>query len=235
VPASGLITLTGYAFLDWSLDIEDGPTSGSPWYDVIDHIYDPSAVLRGVIRFSRTENTSPGTPGSNGLTVSGAGLISLIDLQWMPIRTFTQDSSGTDFTETWICGNPAATNPGVLIRPNGGTSTAGAIYFPSVGGFGPYSTSGYTSNACVTISAPSITSGSAFTPNASYDSELSFAFSVGGTFTMTFGPSTGAEHTVFSSLIVVAAQTVTKHIPSGWKVVITLTTATITGALVQTM
>jgi len=80
-------------------------------------------------------------------------------------------------------------------------------------------------------SSPAVVSGVAFTPNGTSDSELTFSVSAAGTLTLSFGASTGAEITVFGAIVVVAGTVITKRIPMGWKVIITLVTATIADVL----
>jgi hypothetical protein len=84
------------------------------------------------------------------------------------------------------------------------------------------------SSAWVTISNPAITSGVAFTCSATSDGELLVPVTLGGTGTVTFGPTTGAENTILpAGSVLVAGAPLVKHIPKGWKVVITLVTATL--------
>lgn len=108
---------------------------------------------------------------------------------------------------------------------------AGAIISP--GGAG----GGMSTYGCVTITTPTITSGTAFEPNANVDSELSFTIgaAAAGSYSVTYGPSTGAENTIVSSAALVAGSSgyFCKRIPAGWKVIVTLTSVTISDPLVQ--
>lgn len=83
------------------------------------------------------------------------------------------------------------------------------------------------------IASQSITSGSAFRPNTSADTELCFNITTAGSLSMTMGPSTGSENTLFSSVSVATGTVITKRIPAGWRVVVTLATATIGTATIQ--
>lgn len=79
------------------------------------------------------------------------------------------------------------------------------------------------------ISTPTIASGTAFTPNTSSNSELVVPVTTAGTVTFTWGPSTGAENTLFTSLSMSVGQLIQKYIPKGWKVVITLAGGAVLG------
>lgn len=86
------------------------------------------------------------------------------------------------------------------------------------------------------VDTQSITSGTAFTPPSGgrdVSLVLPVATSSSGTLTLTMGPSTGTENTILSANPVAAGQVITVHVPSAWKVVVTLSgctlgTATIT-------
>lgn len=83
-----------------------------------------------------------------------------------------------------------------------------------------------TNNTTVSASV-NPTSGTAFTPNANVDTAGTVPINGGtsGTYTVTYGPTTGAEHSVITaggaptgiSLVVPLP-----HIPAGWKVVVTV-------------
>jgi hypothetical protein len=91
-------------------------------------------------------------------------------------------------------------------------------------------------SAGVTIpTAVTVTSGSAFTPATGSDCEIFFIVTAAGTLTMTYGPSTGAENPLVTAVAVPLGASFTKRIPAGWKVVITLTTATISSVKLQSV
>lgn len=77
------------------------------------------------------------------------------------------------------------------------------------------------------VSAPAVTSGTAFTPNGTLDTTV-YAHT-GATTKITMGPTTGAEYTVCATA---PAGLLTVRVPGGWKVVVTSTT--ITSVLVVT-
>lgn len=80
------------------------------------------------------------------------------------------------------------------------------------------------------FAAQSFTSGTVFTPNAVWPCTLLLPVSTGGTMTVTMGPSTGSENTPMPSSTVVAGQIPSITVPAAWKVIVTLTTAVVTGA-----
>jgi hypothetical protein len=84
-----------------------------------------------------------------------------------------------------------------------------------------------------TGSTPAPTSGVAFTPGSgTSDTMVYFQLAGGaaGTYTITIGPTTGAENSIANAVALVAAQTalVTVRVPANWKCVITLSVATLT-------
>lgn len=83
------------------------------------------------------------------------------------------------------------------------------------------------SAAFATVTTQAVVSGSVFTPSTTADNELLIPVTLAGTITMTMGPSTGAENALLTTQPVVAGTVITKCIPAGWKVVITLVTATL--------
>lgn len=76
-----------------------------------------------------------------------------------------------------------------------------------------------------TVTTPTPTSGTAFTPNANQDCELSFAVSTAASFSVTYGPATGAENTIISTTSLPIGTFFNKRIPAGWMVIITGTIA----------
>ena len=76
--------------------------------------------------------------------------------------------------------------------------------------------------AVATVTSPSVSTGVAFTPGATGDCFLSWYISHAGTLTVTMGPTTGAEHTIYSAVAVLADGAFDIWVPAAWKVVITL-------------
>lgn len=102
------------------------------------------------------------------------------------------------------------------------------------------STSGGSGNAvATTISTLTPTSGTAFTPSTTSDCMVYMQLDavVAGSYTLTYGPSTGAEHTVGNAVAMVIGSDdlVTLRVPATWKVVLTASAVTIGLATVQTV
>ena len=87
-------------------------------------------------------------------------------------------------------------------------------------------------SAVATTPAP--VTGTAFTPAANQDCELSFWVNTAATFTVTYGPSTGAENTIINAAAMPIGAFFNKTIPAGWKVVITGTIADLSNILAVT-
>ena len=89
------------------------------------------------------------------------------------------------------------------------------------------------------VSSPAVVSGVAFTPSATTDSMvyLQITATGAGTFTVTMGPATGAENTLANAVALLATGNVdvpSYRVPAGWKMVVTVVTATITQTRVVT-
>lgn len=82
------------------------------------------------------------------------------------------------------------------------------------------------------FTSPAISSGSALTPNASFDCFVTIILqaTTAGTIAVTYGPSTGAENTWQGSTSVAAGtgDSIGLYVPAGWKVVATATGTTVT-------
>lgn len=85
-----------------------------------------------------------------------------------------------------------------------------------------------------TVTTPTPVTGTAFTPAANQDCELSFVVTTAATYTVTFGPSTGAENTIINNVALPIGSFFNKRIPAGWKVVITGTIADLGNILAVT-
>jgi hypothetical protein len=82
-----------------------------------------------------------------------------------------------------------------------------------------------------------VSSGVAFTPSTTKNAQVTFQFAAAtGSYTLTYGPSTGAENTLASgaATLINEASVLSFMVPKGWKVVITLTTVTLTATSVTT-
>lgn len=112
--------------------------------------------------------------------------------------------------------------------------------FGALGGLSSFSTGSFTgvvtasggvnSSGHGAFTSPAITTGVAFTPNASFDCFVMIVLiaTTVGTLTITYGPSTGAENTWLPVITVTAgsAETVGLYVPAGWKVIATDTGTT---------
>jgi len=86
------------------------------------------------------------------------------------------------------------------------------------------------------VTTLSVSSGVGFIPSATRRSEVIIPCTHAGTVTLTAGPSTGAENTYLSTFTVVAGTVITKTVPAGWTVIVTLaSSATIGTVAVQTL
>ena len=90
-----------------------------------------------------------------------------------------------------------------------------------------------------TVSSQSVTSGTAFTPSTASNSTVYFQINAAsaGSYTLTMGPTTGAENTIGSAVAMVAGSDalVSLVVPRSWLVVLTLTTVTLAGTTVVAM
>jgi hypothetical protein len=87
------------------------------------------------------------------------------------------------------------------------------------------------------VTSPVVTSGAAFTPSTTRNSSVAIQFAgITGSYSITYGPTTGAENTVASAVptLLNVGELVSFMVPAGWKVVVTLTTVTIAQARVTT-
>lgn len=110
----------------------------------------------------------------------------------------------------------------------------GAITAASVALTGAFDTS-----AAAAVSTPAVVSGTAFTPSATTDAMVYYQLTAAaaGSYTVTYGPTTGAENTLANAAAVVIGESVVGavYVPKGWKVVITVTTITIAQVKVTTL
>jgi hypothetical protein len=92
---------------------------------------------------------------------------------------------------------------------------------------------GTNTSISTAVSTPTVSSGVAFTPSANVDTTVYFQIAGGavGSYTLTMGPTTGAENAIATAVpcLTGTGQLVTLRVPAGWKVVLTLSVATLTG------
>lgn len=126
-----------------------------------------------------------------------------------------------------------------LIKFADATGT-GKIVFgtgPTLSAVPVISSLGNDTSAGATVSAPTVSSGVAFTPSTTKNAQVTFQFAAAtGSYTLTYGPSTGAENTLGSAVATLINESalVSFMVPKGWKVVLTLTTVTLAATLVTT-
>ena len=112
---------------------------------------------------------------------------------------------------------------------------------------GPSTAAAYTqvvalaSANTATVSNPTVTSGTAFTPSVASNATVYFQINTStvtaGSYKLTMGPTTGAEHTIGSAVaMLVGSDTlVTLIVPRAWRVVLTLTSVTLGSTTVVAM
>lgn len=177
---------------------------------------------------------SDGTHGPAGTQVRTIGGNSQIFSVYVPTFAVLSANFGS-----LVGGSPSTTAP-----PNIDGTLAALVLPPhSSTMFGNDGTNYFTeSNLCrtsntavaATASTPSPVTGTAFTPAANQDCELSFVVTTAATYTVTFGPSTGAENTIINNVALPIGSFFNKRIPAGWKVVITGTIADLGSILAVT-
>ena len=94
-----------------------------------------------------------------------------------------------------------------------------------------------TTTTTATVTTPTVTSGVSFTPSATADTMVYLQFAGTGTInSITIGPSTGAENTLVSSAATLTTENpvMSFRVPAAWKMVVTVTTTTITQTKVVT-
>lgn len=107
------------------------------------------------------------------------------------------------------------------VTPTGITMTAGTVNFPgALVNAGIISANGgtNTSNSTV-ITTLTPTTALLFTPNATKDTEISFQQN-GTAVTVTYGPTTGAEHTLLTAATATGSQ-FEWHVPAAYKMIVT--------------
>ena len=116
-------------------------------------------------------------------------------------------------------------------------STSGGVIAGSLTVDGTAVASGTKTTGSV-VTSPAVSSGTAFTPSATLNSMVYFQINaaIAGSYTLTMGPSTGAENTVGSgvAMVIGSDDVVTIPVPATWKVVLTLTSVTLSRTTVVT-
>ncbi len=115
---------------------------------------------------------------------------------------------------------------GETIGPGGGSGTG------STGGGGIATGVASTSTASVALVTPA--SNTPFTPSTTLDSTVIFQFATAGTIVVTIGPTVGNENNLAINAAVAVNELAVFPCPANWKMVITLTTATLTQTKVVT-
>lgn len=143
-----------------------------------------------------------------------------------------------------VVSTPVASNIKLLLRgavaqtadlQQWQNSSAAVLANLTAGGI--FGAQGTDTSAGATVTAPSVTSGVAFTPSTTKNSQVTFQLAgITGSYSITYGPSTGAENAVATNVptLLNVGDVVSFMVPKGWKVVLTLTTVTLTATLVTT-
>ena len=102
---------------------------------------------------------------------------------------------------------------------------------------GIISSAGMDTSSGTGVTAPSVSSGVAFTPSTTKNAQVTFQLAgITGSYTVTYGPSAGTENTLASAVPTLSnvGDVVSFMVPKAWKMVITLTTVTLAATLVTT-
>lgn len=94
---------------------------------------------------------------------------------------------------------------------------------------------GANTSVAAIVSTPAPVTGTAFQPSPNQDCQLSFAVATAGSYSVTYGPSTGAENNLISPALALGVGTYfSTRVPAGWRVVITGTIANLQNILAVT-
>lgn len=99
-------------------------------------------------------------------------------------------------------------------------------------------TTGFDTRVAAKVSTPAVVSGTAFTPSATTDAMVYIQTNAktAGSYKITMGPTTGAEHAVATTVaqVVGSDDVTTVRVPAGWKMVVTVTSVTLSSVTVVT-
>ena len=141
-------------------------------------------------------------------------------------------TSATD-TTSWsasYAGFATITGTGAAVL-----GTSPTIATPTITGV--LTSGGTDTSSGAAVTSPAVTSGVAFTPSTTQNTQVTFQLAgTTGTYTITYGPSTGAENGLVSAVptLLNVGTVVDLMVPKGWKVVLTLVTVTLTSTKVTT-
>lgn len=193
-------------------------------------------------------------------TTAGKDKVSLNTASGIVLKGTTTTAGGIGFNSTThelvlvsgggatgkLVFRPTITNPthyelvvggttGLVLRNYAGTisvqfKASGVIVYRSGGGTNTF----YSA----TVTTPTVTSGTAFQPSTTKDTTVYVQTNatVAGTYTITMGPTTGAEHVVATAVKqpIGSDDVTTLHVPGYWKVIVTVSSVTIKKVLVVT-
>ncbi len=166
-----------------------------------------------------------------GVVKAGDGILHYTNLPIAEYQeTSAQESAGLS-DETGTGAQVFATSP-TLVTPILGVATATSITSSGVN-----ASAGVDTSSGATVTAPTVSSGVAFTPSTTKNAQVTFQFAAAtGSYTLTYLHSTGAENTLGSAVATLLNESalVSFMVPKGWKVVLTLTTVTLTATHVTT-
>lgn len=172
--------------------------------------------------------------GAHQLTLAGNVGQTINGNPSVPVQSLT--GSGTSLAmvivtliaaNTWSITSAAGMDAGLGFRVGQNMQVLGTATMAG----GLVESGGVNSAGHTAFTAPAITSGAAFTPNATFDAvvQVNLAATTLGTLAVTYGPTTGAENTWLPSANAVAGSDLitTLYVPAGWKVVATATGVTV--------
>jgi len=166
-----------------------------------------------------------------GVVKVGDGVRTFANLPTSDNQTVSASEAAGLSDETGTGAAVFATSP-TLITPILGAATA-----TSIASTGVNSAAGIDTSSGSAVTSPSVSSGVAFTPSAVSNAEVIFQLAgITGSYSVTYGPSTGAENALATSVptLLNVGDVIAFMVPKGWKVVLTLATVTLTAARVTT-
>lgn len=176
-------------------------------------------------------NGEVGLESDTGVVKTGDGVTAWSALPTSDVFQTSAQIAGDIANETGTGPAVFGTSP-TLTTPVLGDATATTLTSSGIN-----VSAGNDTSSGATVTAPSVSSGVAFTPSTTKNAQVTFQFAAAtGSYTLTYGPSTGAENTLASAAatLINESAVVSFMVPKGWKVVLTLTTVTLAATLVTT-
>lgn len=258
VPAQRAVAVaTGATWVDLTARFGDVSSGGDPFGLTVDNIHFGTIAGHGIQSASGTDGQATLAQtffekleyskafAVSGTTASGVAADGKIT---NAVAVGAAGGIGTSWYTNANDANPVATITfapggfvpvGLYVGPGGSTGVdtnltrASATKWSNSNGAGVMKTAS-DSSAAGAPGAVAFVSGTARTmPQSTTDNMLYIDVTLAGTLTLTMGPTTGAENTVYSAVAVSTAQAFPSvRVPATWLVKVTLTTATITALAV---